>query len=42
MWGASIGTGILAHYNRKKFENQEFFQSIEENVVDNQDYITKL
>ena len=31
VWGASIGTGILAHYNRKKFENQEFFQSIEEN-----------
>jgi hypothetical protein len=49
VWGASIGTAILAHYNRKKFENQELTQSIEEkveiletNVVDNQECMTKL
>ncbi len=48
MWGASIGTAILAHFNRKKFDKEltesieEKFDNLETNIADNQDCVTKL
>lgn len=49
VWGASVGTAVLAHYNRKKLENQELIESsgekvdsLETTIVDNQDCNTKL